>query len=166
MTQYTNFIRNTAYRHSAPASYSATQQVGYNHTKKINCGNANLQLTHRILFFAGARCNEFNVIFRTTTDEFIASYPGQSRGIPNSGVSLTSLPTSAPVAVWPWKLQSLGRSSHTGLPLAASWDYVQICVTLLILAVKSFTVCLEKLGAHKPSLSLIPQIVYISSPKR
>ena len=45
-----------------------TQQVGYDHTKKINCGSANCSLL--VEYHSLLAPDEFNVILRTTTDEF------------------------------------------------------------------------------------------------
>ena len=65
MTQYTGLYE---IQPTGTARRLATQQVGYDHTKKINCGSANCSLLteyHSLLAL-----DEFNVIFRTTTDEF------------------------------------------------------------------------------------------------
>ena len=65
-----------------PARRLATQQVGYDQTKKINRGGANYSHTYDIIPVLAP--NEFNI--RTTTDEFnvtgqqrmsLTSYPGQ-----------------------------------------------------------------------------------------
>ena len=62
-------IRNTAHRPSTQTSYIfRTKQVGYDQTKTINCCGANCSQTHNIISLLVP--DEFNVIIRTTTDEF------------------------------------------------------------------------------------------------
>ena len=58
-------IQNTARRSSHGL---ATQQVGYNQTKEINSGSANCNHTHNIISLLVP--DVFNVIFKTTVDEF------------------------------------------------------------------------------------------------
>ena len=52
---------------TGPARRLATQQVGYNQTKKINRGSANRSQTHNIM--SSLAPDVFNVIIRTSTDE-------------------------------------------------------------------------------------------------
>ena len=65
MTQYTDLYE---IQPTGTARRPATQQVGYDHTKNINCGSSNCSLLteyHSLLV-----PDEFNDILRTTTDEF------------------------------------------------------------------------------------------------
>ena len=52
---------------TGPARRLATQQVGYDWTKKINRGGANCSQAHNIISLLVP--DEFNVMIRTTTDE-------------------------------------------------------------------------------------------------
>ena len=133
MTKYTYFIRNTAY--TGTTRRLAAQQVGYDHTKKINCGSANCSsLTEYHSLLAPDEFNvilrkttdEFNVILRTTTDEFnvipktIQDRTRRCRILPNTFVR-REIPTM--IMMLEDRMKQRGLLSYTG------WDSVsQTCL--------------------------------------